>query len=687
MKRKISLKIKLVIFFLAVGLIPLLIVSILTYRQAQQLIRDEVYGAMGMYAALTDAELEDYFREREGDVRVLANSRDIFESLSILKYSSLGIEDGRWISRTNRLEELMSIVEREYGYAFTYLTDENGVVVFSTREETMGANLSTRDYIRESLQGNVSYSEPFFSDVIMENCMVLSGPVYDGGTNGDLVGTINLLFDETRIDHIVHEGIEELGVTADSYLIDASGLLLTNTMIGEFQQGAALNERINTQAVRLLADPIRENDLDFYAQAVYDDYLGNQVLGALEVTLMGGQPVGLVVEIDTDEAYAGVVTLRNVIFLIGIISIPIIILAAIFIAKSIVTPVIIISELVKRLAKGDFTGIAKVTSRDEIGDMATGLNKTIESLSNTLLSVRLTADSVSHASDEIATGNQDLSQRTQEQASSLEEISANIEETNSSLQTSSANASEADKLSQETFNSVQQGNDVVEELQGAMQEITQSSNDIAEIIKTVNDISFQTNLLALNAAVEAARAGEQGRGFAVVAAEVRNLAGRSAEAAQEIEKLIKNSIERVNKGNELMDATREVLEKIINNTNSTNDVVGEIAAALREQSGATDEMRSGIEELNQVTQQNASLVEEIASSSESMNSETIELTEKVDYFTLREGKKERKPSKRRSSSTERTKRPKKEKKSPKKQEEESNDDFDIDFDEMDFDKF
>lgn len=687
MKRRISLNVKLVIFFLAIGLIPLLIVSILTYRQAQQLIRDEVYGAMGMYAGLTDAELENYFLEREGDVRVLANTRDIFESLSILKYSSLGIEDGRWISRTNRLDELMSIVEREYGYAFTYLTDENGVVVFSTREEVIGSNLSTRDYIRESLQGNVSYSEPFFSDVIMENCMVLSGPVYAGETNNDLVGTINLLFDETRIDHIVHEGIEELGVTADSYLIDASGLLLTNTMLGEFQQGAALNERINTQAVKLLADPIRNNDLDFYTQGVYDDYLGNQVLGALEVTLMGDRLVGLVVEIDSEEAYAGVVTLRNVILLIGIISIPIIILAAFFIARSIVTPVLRISELVKKLSKGDFTGMAKVTSRDEIGDMAASLNKTIESLSSTISGVRFTADSVSHASGEIATGNQDLSQRTQEQASSLEEISANIEETNSSLQTSSANASEADKLSQETFNSVQQGNDVVEELQGAMQEITQSSNDIAEIIKTVNDISFQTNLLALNAAVEAARAGEQGRGFAVVAAEVRNLAGRSAEAAQEIEKLIKNSIDRVDKGNELMDATRQVLEKIINNTNSTNDVVGEIAAALREQSGATDEMRSGVEELNQVTQQNASLVEEIASSSESLNSEAIELTEKVDYFTLREGKKEREPSKRRTSKKEGTKRPRKEMKRPKKQEEESNDDFDLDFDEMDFDKF
>lgn len=683
MKRKISLKFKLVVFFLAVGLIPLLIVSLLTYRQAQQLIRDEVYKSMEMYAGLTDAELEDYFSEREGDVRVLANTRDIFESLNILKYSSLGVEDGRWITRVARLNELMTLVEREYGYAFTYLTDEKGVVVFSTREEVIGSDLSSREYVRDALRGNVSYSDLFYSDVIMENCMVLSGPVYGGGTNGDLVGTINLLFDESRIDHIVHEGIGELGATADSYLIDATGLLLTNTMLGEFRQGASLRERINTQAVSVLGDAIRRNNLDFSTQARYLDYLGNEVLGALEVTLMGDRPVGLVVEMDTTEAYAGVVALRNIIFIIGLLSIPVIILAAFLIARTIVSPVTSISELVKRLAKGDFTSVAKVKSQDEIGDMAKDLNETINALSNTLLSVRLAADSVSHASNEIATGNQDLSQRTEEQASSLEEISSNIEETNSSLQTSSANASEADKLSKETYDSVQQGNEVVEELLGAMQEITKSSNDIAEIIKTVNDISFQTNLLALNAAVEAARAGEQGRGFAVVAAEVRNLAGRSAEAAQEIEKLIKNSINRVDKGNELMSATKAVLEKIIQNTNATNDVVGEIAASLREQSGATDEMRSSVEELNQATQQNASLVEEIASSSENMSSEAIQLSEKVNTFKL----KSTNGSNHQRSSSPRRPAPEKKRPTQKKKEESFDDDFDLDFDDMDFDKF
>jgi methyl-accepting chemotaxis protein len=175
---------------------------------------------------------------------------------------------------------------------------------------------------------------------------------------------------------------------------------------------------------------------------------------------------------------------------------------------------------------------------------------------------------------------------------------------------------------------------VVNELQGAMVEITKGSHAIAEIIAKVNDIAFQTNLLALNAAVEAARAGEQGRGFAVVAAEVRNLAGRTAESAKEIEGLIKESIQKVEHGNELMDQTAAVLDDIVQNTQKTTDVIAEIASSMREQSTAAGDIRTAVEQLNQVTQQNASLVEEIAGSSEAVSNEAEEMSALVGKFKL-----------------------------------------------------
>ena len=464
--------------------------------------------------------------------------------------------------------------------------------------------------------------------------MTVGAPVFSAGRGGNVLGTLNISVDDRGIAQILHGGLGELGMTADAFLVNEDGLLFSNSRLGEHSHDAALKQSINTRAVELLAPAIRAGNTDFYAAAEYLDHQGDPVLEGLEVVQMGRLPMGLVVKIDQAEAFAGVTRLRNVLIPIIAVSAIAIAFVAFAVALTIIRPVQKVNNLTVKLAEGDFTTEAEVASEDEIGQMALNINNTVQALRTTLQHVQAAADNVSHASDEISVGNQDLSQRTEEQASSLEEIASTIEEIASSLEASSAHSMEADNLSNRTLESVQRGENVVGEMQGAMSEITQGNQEIAEIIAKVNDIAFQTNLLALNAAVEAARAGEQGRGFAVVAAEVRNLAGHSAESAKEIEKLIKDSIVRVDKGNSLMDETEKVLQEIIENTQKTSDVVGEIASSLKEQSSAAGDIRSAVEELNQVTQQNASLVEEIASSSENMNSEAVELADQVGLFKL-----------------------------------------------------
>ena len=289
---------------------------------------------------------------------------------------------------------------------------------------------------------------------------------------------------------------------------------------------------------------------------------------------------------------------------------------------------------VNRIRENDLTAQVVDVANDECGEIAGSLNKALYSLNGVLNQVKLSAENVENASKEIESGNQDLSQRTEEQSSSLEEISSTIEEIDSSLEETTSNAKEANNLAYVTLQSVEKGSIMIKDMQTAIDNLTQGSQEIAEIITKVNDIAFQTNLLALNAAVEAARAGEQGRGFAVVASEVRNLASRSAESAGEIERLIQNSVNQVEHTNELMNNTEGVLQEIVNNSQKTSDIVGEITASIGDQSMAMGDIRTAIEELNQVTQQNASMVEEIASSSTSMREEAEELEAQINVFKL-----------------------------------------------------
>lgn len=308
---------------------------------------------------------------------------------------------------------------------------------------------------------------------------------------------------------------------------------------------------------------------------------------------------------------------------------------------AVIEPIKEASAVLQNMAEGDLRVRVTGNYKGDHAEIKNALNMFLEKIGEMIGQVKESSNMVANAANETSLGNQDLSQRTEEQASSLEEISSTIEEVAASLQKSSEGAHVADSNSKGTLEIVRKGEIVVNELHQAMREITNGSRAIAEIIAKVNDIAFQTNLLALNAAVEAARAGEQGRGFAVVAAEVRNLAGRTAESSREIEGLIKESLTKVDHGNNLMEETTTVLKNIVDNTQETADVIAEIASSIHEQSGAADDIRTAVEQLNQVTQQNASLVEEIAGASEALNNEAEELTSLVSLFKTNETSNER----------------------------------------------
>ncbi len=291
-----------------------------------------------------------------------------------------------------------------------------------------------------------------------------------------------------------------------------------------------------------------------------------------------------------------------------------------------------VMAVARRVADGDLS--MSLDAKRPEHSIYGAIRHMVDNLSQTVKKVTETAFTVAASAAEISQGNQDLSDRTQQQAAAIEETASALEEMTGSVKQNAANSQQANELATKTAAMAQNGGEVLERTERAMAAVTESSKKISDIINVVNEIAFQTNLLALNAAVEAARAGEAGRGFAVVAGEVRNLAGRSASAAKEIQALISDSVEKVEQGNQSVAESARLLGEIIENVQAVADTISEINAASQEQAQGIEEVNKAVAQMDQAVQQNAALVEEAASASETMANAARELRQRMEGFKL-----------------------------------------------------
>ena len=309
-------------------------------------------------------------------------------------------------------------------------------------------------------------------------------------------------------------------------------------------------------------------------------------------------------------------------------------LLAAWITRSITAPLRQAVRVAQAVSEGDLRSEIEVHSRDEAGQLLSALQHMNTSLTGIVNEVRHSSDTIATATSQIAAGNLDLSSRTEEQAAALEETTASMHELAGTVKQNYDSGKHANELAESASQVAVRGGEVVGQVVHTMESINASSRKIADIIGVIDSIAFQTNILALNAAVEAARAGEQGRGFAVVAGEVRQLAGRSAEAAKEIKGLIEASVRNVSEGCMLVEKAGSTMDEIVVSVRRVSDIMGEISSASADQSHGIDQINEAMGQMDQVTQSNAALVEESAAAAQSLERQAQTLVHTVSVFRL-----------------------------------------------------
>jgi methyl-accepting chemotaxis protein len=494
----------------------------------------------------------------------------------------------------------LQVFIKSFGFTDVLLVDLHGNVVYTaTQGKDLGTNLRTGPYRESALAQAVvaGLNDTRFIDFapyapIGEPAAFLVTPILDSQLNP--AGTAVFRIGVGMFNEIMHARTG-LGESGETYLVGADRLMRSDSILDP-EHHSMRASFLDPDAGRVTADSVQRALEGDTGAALSSDYDGRAVLAAYAPLKFGDVTWAMVAQIDRAEAFAAVRHQDLVLLGLGAVGVVVLLALVPFLSHSVTDSV---AGPIRRVIAG-LTAVA--------GEVAA-------------------------ASSEIASSSQALAASTSDQASNLARSTATLDALAKSTQDTARHSQEADRHSQQSRSEVLRAGKAMGELVQAIREIKAASDQTVQIIKTINEIAFQTNLLSLNAAVEAARAGDVGRGFAVVAEEVRNLANRSAQAAQNTADLLEEARRKSDTGVAAADDVERMLVEIESSNERVGGLIGEVVKHSEQQAGGIAEVAQAVSAIDTRTQDDAAVAQQTASASQQLSTHARSLLDFTGQLT------------------------------------------------------